>query len=445
MTSGNFTLVPVGSIQINRDERQRTELKDIDELADSIRRLGLINPIVVTPEYVLVAGERRLTAHKQLGFDQIAVQFTEELSEQELHMIELEENIKRSDLHWQDEVRAVAKFDKLKRETEEEWNNEKTAEALGVSSRNVARYKNVNRFLEEGKPEVRDAPILSRAVSFAERAIEREKNSATRDLLKPSFAPVSGGGQEATAGAGSALSSSAFSLTPAEVQAHVEERRAEIFNKSFQTWSKTVLDRPYNLIHCDFPYGVNVGDNLKGQSGAIERGGYADKPEVYWELLETFCSRLDNFCAPSAHLIFWFSMDFYEETRLQLKAAGWVVNPFPIIWCKGNTGMIPDANRGPRRSYETALLATRGDRKIVRAVANYVECPVKKEFHTSEKPKEMLRHYLRMLVDGSTSLLDPTAGSGNAVFVAEELGANWATGLEINAKYAKLAKENLGL
>ena len=63
----------------------------------------------------------------------------------------------------------------------------------------------------------------------------------------------------------------------------------------------------------------------------------------------------------------------------------------------------------------------------------------------SEKPQSMLEHFFRMVVDDSTTMLDPTCGSGNSVAVAESLGANWATGLELNGDYVDLAKENLGL
>ena len=63
----------------------------------------------------------------------------------------------------------------------------------------------------------------------------------------------------------------------------------------------------------------------------------------------------------------------------------------------------------------------------------------------SEKPTLVLEHFFRMLVDETTVMLDPTCGSGNAVKVAEALGANWSTGLEIDPKYVEGAKENLDL
>jgi len=434
MTSGNFSYVAVSSIVIDRENRQRRELENIEELAESIKRNGLINPIVVTQDLRLVAGERRLTAHQQLGFEQIAVQYADDLSEEELQIIELEENIRRVDLSWKDRVAAVAKFDSLKREENQEWTADDTADQLNMSRANVSRYMLVNEFLEKGTPEVVDAPKLSTAASFAQRAKERQKTTSMRELFSPTPAPAAPTGDD-----------DELTLTAEEVEEKVAKRYAEILNINFKSWSKEVQTTPYNLIHCDFPYGVNAGDKIRGQVGREAWGGYEDKPDIYWELLETFVARQDNFVSPSAHLIFWFSMDFFEATKKILDSAGWVVNPFPLIWFKGNTGVLPDANRGPRRVYETALFATRGDRKVVRAVGNCVAAEVNKEFHMSEKPKPMLEHFMRMLVDETSVVLDPTCGSGNAIAVAERLGANWATGLELNEEFAERAKLNLGL
>ncbi|MFV0451343.1 MAG: ParB N-terminal domain-containing protein [Propioniciclava sp.] len=55
----------VDSIRVGR--RNRTELGDIDELAASIERDGLLQPITITPDGVLVCGARRLAAIKRLG------------------------------------------------------------------------------------------------------------------------------------------------------------------------------------------------------------------------------------------------------------------------------------------------------------------------------------------------------------------------------------------
>src|SRR3974390_2682430 len=102
MTSGHFHSVSVSSIKVNREGRQRRELEDIDNLADSISRLGLIQPLVITRSSDLVSGERRLAAVKVFGWTNISIQYVDELEDHMLRAIELEENIKRSALPWQD-------------------------------------------------------------------------------------------------------------------------------------------------------------------------------------------------------------------------------------------------------------------------------------------------------------------------------------------------------
>jgi len=445
MTSGTFAYIPVSSVIVDRENRQRRELEGIEELAKSILDNGLINPIVITRENVLVAGERRLTAHQHLGFDLIAVQYTDELDEEQLHVIELEENIRRLELPWQDHVNAVSTFHEIKaRKAASEnrpWSQEATAAELGMSQGNLAKHLLVKKAMDEGVKEVLESPKLTTAANFAGRMQERRKTAMLRELRQEKPAEV----------APAKLPTDA--LTPEDVQRAIEEDQAsvqssryvEIINTNFLDWSKEVREIPYNVIHCDFPYGINAGDT-KGMSGAKSFGYYEDTPDIYWDLLDTFLARQDRFVAPSAHMIFWLSMKFYTPTVEKLRSGGWRVDDFPLVWHRSdNSGIIPDAQRGPRRTYETALFCTRGDRKIVRPIANSIAGVTTKTYHMSEKPLPVLEHFFRMVIDETSVVLDPTAGSGNAIKAAETLGANWATGLELSPEFAEGARQNLGL
>lgn len=438
MTSGTFDLIPVSSIIIDRENRQRRELEGIEELAASIRDNGLINPIVVTKELVLVAGERRLTAHKLLGYDTIAVQYTEDLTQLQLHILELEENIRREDLTWQDQTQAIGRYHELKSEEAanegKNWGQGETARELNLAQTTIAKHLAVKKAMDEGVKDVVQAPKFSVALNFTQRMNERRKTAVLRELRQdPAPQPIS---------------------SPAELEGQLEipfepglpaARYAEIINTNFLSWALEVREQPYNLIHCDFPYGISAGDTI-GQSAAKALGGYEDSPDIYWELLGGLLKYQDRFIAPSAHMIFWFSMKFYSKTVEQLRAAGWRVDDFPLIWHRSdNSGILPDPQRGPRRTYETALFCSKGDRKVVKPVANSIAAVTTKIHHMSEKPLPVLEHFFRMVVDETTVLLDPTAGSGNAVKVAEAMGANWATGLELNPEFAERARANLNL
>jgi ParB-like chromosome segregation protein Spo0J len=61
--------IPIRGIQIGK--RHRRDMGDIEGLAASIRDIGLLHPIVITPGFRLIAGERRIRAFESLGRETI--------------------------------------------------------------------------------------------------------------------------------------------------------------------------------------------------------------------------------------------------------------------------------------------------------------------------------------------------------------------------------------
>jgi ParB-like chromosome segregation protein Spo0J len=62
---------PIADININ--QRHRHDLGDVTALAASIKDIGLLHPVVVNPDGVLIAGARRIEACKQLGWTEVPV------------------------------------------------------------------------------------------------------------------------------------------------------------------------------------------------------------------------------------------------------------------------------------------------------------------------------------------------------------------------------------
>lgn len=83
--------------------------KDLEELADSIREHGIIQPLIVSPgegeTYILVAGERRLQAARQVGLRTVPA-ILRKASDRELLELALIENIQRADLNPLEEADA---------------------------------------------------------------------------------------------------------------------------------------------------------------------------------------------------------------------------------------------------------------------------------------------------------------------------------------------------
>jgi ParB family chromosome partitioning protein len=63
--------IPLQQIVVDEGHRIRKEAGDLTSLIASIQKVGLLNPIVVTADYRLVAGFRRLSACRHLGWTEI--------------------------------------------------------------------------------------------------------------------------------------------------------------------------------------------------------------------------------------------------------------------------------------------------------------------------------------------------------------------------------------
>jgi ParB family transcriptional regulator, chromosome partitioning protein len=105
-------LVPIEKLNPNPNQPRRNFDEDeLDELAQSIRGIGLIQPIVVRPDpnktgqYQIVAGERRWRAAQLAKLHQVPV-VVRELGEFEVMQIAIVENIQRSDLNPMEEAQG---------------------------------------------------------------------------------------------------------------------------------------------------------------------------------------------------------------------------------------------------------------------------------------------------------------------------------------------------
>lgn len=396
------------------DDRQRKDLGDIKSLAASMAKRQL-QPIVVEPvgdSFHLIAGQRRLEAAKLNGSSVWACLFSD-LDAVERELIELEENVKRKDLTWQERCGAIAKLHRLLSEKNKDWDQSRTAEHAGLNAGWVSESLTVASHLA-------DPTIAGASTSrVAYNSIDRKQTRVLADLTNTLFSDAS---------------------------AEPEAPPAVIIQQaSFLEWAPAYAGQPFNFIHCDFPYGVGLADSDQMADNWSEAEMYQDNPELYWELLNCLQANLSRIAYPSCHVLFWFSMKFYQRTLDALQACGLSVNPFPLVWIKSdNRGILPDAKRGPRQIYETAFLCSRGDRHVIKSISNGYTAPsAATKLHPSEKPEPVLRYFFQMFVDERSRVLDPTAGSGSALRAADSMGAEAIYGLELSQEYCDGANNAL--
>ena len=88
-------LVNIADIKIKK--RVRKDLGDLESLKNSLRTYGLLNPITLNRKYELIAGERRLTAAKSLGWTNINAVIVDNMTAAQQLELEIEENNQRKE------------------------------------------------------------------------------------------------------------------------------------------------------------------------------------------------------------------------------------------------------------------------------------------------------------------------------------------------------------
>jgi len=157
--------LPLNQIKINPQQpRRRFDTAKLEELADSIKTYGVVQPIVVRPKgdvYEIIAGERRYKASLIAGLSVIPA-VVKECSDAEVAEIALIENIQREDLDPIEEALACKTLiDKYK------FTQEGLAERIGKSRpfvtnllRLLSLPQQAQRYLSEGKLSVGHAKVL---------------------------------------------------------------------------------------------------------------------------------------------------------------------------------------------------------------------------------------------------------------------------------------------
>lgn len=472
---------PVDKVYVDREIRQRTTLKGIEELAAGIERDGLLHPIVVHEDGKLVAGERRLAAHKLKGWKGIRATVLERLPFDVAYRLELQENLQRRQLSWLDECRAVGVYHHMREQIAPGWTHLGTANDLGVSRQAITRYLTVAPFL--GVPdsakvdqEVVDCQTLDGALNLIKGRAERAQAAAAARGIEVAGATVRKVQQKIVKADMSAEEKSAaimglFGKREQEPEPQTENadmdlieagRIAEEALKDFEAKAAAANDQPvvtasfidwiesyegpaFDVIHVDFPWGKGYsGSNTRRTGKAHIAPTYADDPDVHWELLEQLLTWQDKIAMPVAHMLYWFDHQFYAPIVESITNSGWkLVQPHPLIWGKPAQGVAADPKRRPRHVYEAALLFSRGDRKLVKLDQDVYFGRKEENLHINQKSEDMLTQFLGMLVDENSAVFDPTCGSGSALAVARRLGSPRVLGIELDPENADVARHVL--
>lgn len=436
-----MNLIPRTDIKIAPGrQRQEFDPDAMQELKASIEDLGLMHPPVlrlVDGAWTLVAGERRLRAMCEiydlggtishggqlLATDMIPFTDIGSLSDLEVEEAELDENLKRKDLTWQEHAAAVARLHRLRQQQVEALNKDLPYEAahtalhtvadtaLEITGRSDGAYQDtirkeiiVSRHL--GNPAIAKAKSADEAFKILKKQEESAKNVALANTVGATF--------------------------------NADDH--QLLNGNCLEYMSSVADGPvekkFDVICTDPPYGMDAdsfGDAGGKMSGIEHR--YDDSPEAWRDLMGLWTRLSFEVTKPQAHAYVFCDFDKFHELKAMMQTAGWYVFRTPLIAHKMNSGRVPLPDQGPRRQYEIILYAIKGKKQTTHIYPDVISTSADENMsHGAQKPVALYQNLLQRSVRPGDRVLDTFAGSGT-IFEASHGFKCYATGVELNKEY----------
>lgn len=464
--------VDVSTIIVGED-RIRTDFGDIDDLANSIRENGLIQPIVVTSDHRLIAGERRLRAHRLLNTKTIKVVYLECVDEAHKTILEATENIVRKQFSWQEHVLAIDKVHRhqstiyaLKSEA---WGVRETGRMLNTAKSSIQRATFIATYIRANDPEVINAGGLKEAFAVL---LKRREDELARALVASSLPRQTSGGVSAvpvvrkeitddeffstleassgstgfTPGVGSPIDLDERPGMDAGVQGSIYSVRVPLSQMFFQgdavEFTKTLAAETFDAVITDWPYG-NDPDMMEH---AVDLTDLRETHGVDYckDLHARIVPEIYRVLKPNAWFITWTDMDLWEHDKQLALAAGFKVQRWPLTWHKTSSCSNGAAQFNFTKNSEIALVCRKGNALLTKQQPSSVwsggsDAESKALGHAFAKPFGLWEWIYSATCLRGASVYDPFVGSGSSSIPAIRLGLR-PVGVETNETiYGKLS------
>lgn len=445
-------------------DRLRKDYGDLTDL-DSIADRGLIQPIVLNRHedgsHSLVAGGRRLTKLRELGFTSVThgvtcdpqtpgFVYATDLAPDVRREIELYENIGRKSMDWKERATSIAEIHQLKSKRaaldRESWGLRESGAELGMHYSSVQHMVMIAEELKNPDSTIHKCENATAAVRwfFDRRADEAKRKLAelsVRSTPSTTSAPVVEINHTPIAGAPPLvipLSNMLFN-----------GRMEDILPK---------LNRTYDRIITDWPYGINMANLSQTNTGILNIDRVESEHDAKDNVanFEPWLYIMWLSLKDGGHCVIWCDVMHWSLMHDLAINIGFRVQRWPLHWIKTSPCLNQMANKNFTKAVEHAMVLSKGNAFLVKPQStNYWSGP--RETTTSNpfaKPKGLWLWIMSAICAKGEEVLDPFAGEGSSTLAAIEFGLR-PTAIEsqethynqllvnIRSKYDELTKGNV--
>ncbi len=415
-------------------ERIRGDLGDIDSLATSISRHGLIQPIVlghIGDEVVLIAGGRRLAAMRRLYGNANLVHGVHFVWKDEVNAgedkrlrfksMEIEENVKRKDLSWQEQVEGKRQLLQI-------------MQTIHGVSKPGPTFKD-----EKGFGTNRLAAMLGEAQSNTSRDLQLAEAMAQIPGLRNAETKAQAYTQLKILGSVLSMHRNAVPAPTGGLVTSWELRECDFRSEVYG--SRMIADASVDLVWTDLPYGADLGNmSLKSSLGAT----FDDNTQSALDLIPAIAHESFRVLRNDRFAVFCFGFDIYKYLCEYLEGVGFNVARVPFIWVK-NSKSTENPLSMYSNAYEPLLVARKGSPVfMVPGQSNVLSIPVVQDrLQVVEKPVALVEKFLRDMTSEGATVVDWCAGTGTTGVACHNLKRRSIL-FEKNASMATIARARLG-
>ena len=450
------TTVELSIIKVG--DRIRADLGDITDLAESIRSKGLMQPIVLDDDDNLVAGGRRLTAFTTLlatnavgdkgeTFWQIPYVRFGSLTEAERTMLEIEENIRRKDMTWQERVLGIAKYHRIADLRNAVWSQEQTGKLLNVTQGYVSTALNVAKELSNKESPLWKLASINEAIKFlamknydaaaielnrrlAAKRAQAAPGTAMRNIIMPTTVILPGASQPISAGgpvtpAAEPVSGKKARITREEISGMF------IHGNCLEQLVELRKITTINHIICDPPYAIEMSNLVQGN---IDRVVDTHQVTQNKTMLVQFLQVAYDVIQPDGFLCMWYDLDQHQLLMESAERIGWRVQRWPFTWCKSSNCQNQSAHFNITKATEVCMFLRRSEQSTIKLKQskNYLECSaVSSPTHPFIKPDAVWRYLIETVSTENQTIVDPFCGEGSMLLTGFKMNRQ-VVGVELD-------------
>lgn len=388
--------IPINSVKVG--DRFREKMGNLDELAESIKYKGLIQPITIDQHDNLLAGGRRYLACKQLGMETIDVIVRQVSGAVDALEVELFENIHRKDLNWHEEVRLV--------------------QAIHATIKEGRGSKvKVAKLLDKKQSRISQQLDIAMALDLIPDLV----NCGSEDEARKKFKKIA--------------EKVLIDSTMDEIKKSKKEDKKETPRTRVLKWAddhykigdaiegmKKLNAGIMHFAEVDPPYAIDLHEKKSKGSANIEHYNEI-KGKDYEEFLFKAATLVFRVLDHNAICVWWFAPSWHETVRDTLKDVGFKVDDIPAIWYKVDSSATSNTpNIYLARSYEPFFICRKGTPAIRnRGRSNVFAFKTVKlgdKIHPTERPVELITELYNTFVYPGSRVLVPFLGSGASLIAA---------------------------